>query len=134
MKTILTAILVVLFCANVWAGGNCYDHYTDESWGSCVYHEDCRADPSEWYKWCEGLPDVDGDGIVDSYDPDTLFGFITGENHDGVPITIARIIGVAETDIEGYYAFGGLESGEYIIVPTGDDYFFGPEFCIVPVE
>jgi hypothetical protein len=134
MKTILATILVVLFYSQAIAGGYCYNHLTQEEWGSCVYHTDCQSDPSEWYKWCEGLPDVDGDGIADSYDPDTLFGFISGDNKVGVSITIAEVIDVVETDEDGYYAFGGLEVGEYLFVPTDEQSWFFPRFETVTVE
>jgi hypothetical protein len=135
MKTITAIIFVVLFYSNAFAGrGNCYDYLTEESWGSCVYHADCQEEPSEWWKWCEGLPDVDGDGIVDSYDPDTLFGFISGQNKVGVSITIARVVDAVCTDEDGYYAFGELEAGDYALIPTDNQTWFHQLFEIVTVD
>jgi hypothetical protein len=134
MKTITAIIFVVLFYSNVWAGGSCHNWYTGESWGSCVYHTNCTVDPLEWFIWCEGLPDVDGDGVVDSYDDDTLFGFITGDNHVGISITLARVVDAVGTDEEGYYAFGELEAGDYVVIPTDNQTFFHQLFEIVTVD
>jgi hypothetical protein len=135
MKTILAAvILMVLLCANALAGGYCHNEYTQEEWGTCVYHSDCHGDPPEWYIWCEGLPDVDGDGIVDSYDPDTLFGFITGDNHIGISVTLTRVVDAVCTDADGYYAFGGLEAGDYAVIPTDNQTWFHQLFEIVTVD
>jgi hypothetical protein len=135
MKTIMLTIIMVLFYSNVFAAGNCFNFFTQDTWGTCVRFSDCY-DPEEgvvWWKWCENMPDADGDGIVDSDDPDTLYGFISGLNHVGVPITIARVVDVVGTDEDGYYAFGDLPPGEYLIVPSDDETWFFPRFQIVDV-
>jgi hypothetical protein len=135
MKTILaTTILVVLFYSQAFAGGYCYNFNTGEEWGTCEYHTDCQGDPPEWFIWCAGIPDVDDDGIADYLDPDTLYGYISGLTKVGVSITIARVIDAVATDEEGYYAFGGLEVGEYLFVPTDNESWFLPRFEIVTVE
>jgi hypothetical protein len=79
------------------------------------------------------MPDVDDDGIPDAYDNDTLWGFISGINKVGVPITIAIVIDVVGTDEDGYYAFGPLEEGDHVIVPepTDNNTWFAPRFEIM---
>jgi hypothetical protein len=135
MKTILLTIIMVLFYSTVFAAGNCYNYFTEESWGTCVRFEDCiLSDVPVWWVYCESMPDVDDNGIVDSDDNATLYGFISGENKVGVSITIAKVVDAVGTDEDGYYAFGGLESGEYIIVPTDEENWFLPRFVIITVE
>jgi hypothetical protein len=126
---------MVLFYANAFAAGNCLNYLTQESWGTCVYHGDCYNGEEEavWWIWCENMPDVDGDGIPDSSDNDTLWGFISGQNMVGVSITIAKVVDAVGTDEDGYYAFGELEVGEYLIVPTDNETWFFPRFEIVPL-
>jgi hypothetical protein len=135
MKTILATILVVLFYSSSFAAGNCLNYLTQETWGTCVFYEDCNVgdDGPVWWIWCENMPDVDDDGVPDAYDNDTLWGFISGINKVGVPITIAIVIDVVGTDEDGYYAFGPLEEGDHVIVPepTDNNTWFAPRFEIM---
>jgi hypothetical protein len=120
MKTFMLTIIMVLFCSNVFAVGNCLNFFTQETQGRCEYFSDCY-DPDGgvvWWRWCENLPGNE--------DPDTLYGFISGVNHDGVSITTSK---VAEVEAEDYYsAIAELESGDYVIVPTGERDWFYPLF------
>jgi hypothetical protein len=135
MKTIIT-ILMVLFYSSVFAAGNCFNYLEQETWGTCVFYEDCNIGDNGpvWWIWCENMPDVDDDGVPDAYDNDTVCGYISGENKVGVDITLAKVVGETVTDEDGYYVFGGLPPGLYAVIPLDSETWFHQlfEFVILP--
>ena len=67
--------------------------------------------------------DSDGDGTGDVGDPDTVYGSVTGDVQEGVTVNIYRVncggdinVGSPVTNSEGYYSFGNLENGRYLLV------------------
>jgi len=77
--------------------------------------------------------DADSDGAGDFCDNDTIYGYITGDVQEGVSIDISLIscgsretVATITTNTEGYYAFGGLENGQYGIFPQHSNYIFSP--------
>jgi hypothetical protein len=83
--------------------------------------------------------DVDGDGTGDVCDTDTVCGTIDivgNYNKFGISdatVDIYRVncggnidAGTPITNLKGYYSFGGLETGRYLLVPRKSGYSFVP--------
>ena len=77
--------------------------------------------------------DADNDEVGDVCDADTVFGTIIGDIQSGVTVGIYRtscggdvLVATAFTDQYGYYAFGNLESRQYLIEPFASGYNFDP--------
>jgi hypothetical protein len=84
--------------------------------------------------------DADSDGTGDVCDPDTIYGYITGEVQEGVILNIAtyscgtgETVATITTNDEGYYAVGGLENDSFGIVPYYSNYVFSPKTVIIRV-
>jgi hypothetical protein len=80
-----------------------------------------------------GQEDVDSDSTGDACDADTIYGTISGAIQAGVTVEIytpncgGDILAAAPiTNADGYYAFGGLENGRYILVVDYIGYDFVP--------
>ncbi len=80
-----------------------------------------------------GQEDADNDNIGDVCDSDTVYGNISGAVLEGVKIEIHVIAcgapnphATPETDAEGAFSFGGLENGQYLLVPDDTGYIFNP--------
>jgi hypothetical protein len=77
--------------------------------------------------------DVDNDGIGDLCDSDTIYGTISGDIQAGVTVKIYTtncggdiLEATTETDTNGYYSFGGLNSQRYLLVAEETGYSFVP--------
>ena len=80
-----------------------------------------------------GQEDVDSDGTGDVCDADTIYGTISGAIQAGVTVEIYIpncggdiLVGEPVTNSEGYYSFGNLEVGRYILVVDYLGYSFVP--------
>ncbi len=98
-----------------------------DSDGLCGDVDNCPA------QWNPNQADTDGDGIGDACDPDTIYGTISGYIQAGVTVGIYTtncggdiLEATTETDTNGYYAFGGLNSQTYLLVAEETGYSFVP--------
>jgi hypothetical protein len=86
-----------------------------------------------------GQEDVDGDGTGDVCDAETVYGIIDYvAAHSKFRISDATVdiyktncggdilVGTPITNSEGYYSFGGLEAGQYLLVARKSGYSFNP--------
>ena len=80
-----------------------------------------------------GQEDADSDGTGDVCDEDTVYGSISGDTLEAVNVDIYRtscggdiLVGTVLTDQNGYYAFGGLTSQQYLLVAEKTGYSFIP--------
>jgi hypothetical protein len=87
--------------------------------------------------------DVDSNNIGDICDPNTVCGTISGDVQSGVSIKISSFscgetnpVATTTTNVDGYYAVGGLSNGEYGIEPKNSSYLFNPELksVVIPQE
>jgi hypothetical protein len=84
--------------------------------------------------------DADSDGTGDVCDADTIYGTISGLNpgdEDTVIVDIYKtscgqdpLVGSAPTNGDGYYAYGGLETGKYSLSPYS--WAYGYSYSFVP--
>jgi hypothetical protein len=77
--------------------------------------------------------DADSDGVGDVCDADTIHGYVSGDVHYAVSISIYQTscgetnpYAVLITDYTGYYAIGNLENGRYLVDPEASGYSFIP--------
>nr|NQU93120.1 VCBS repeat-containing protein [Bacteroidota bacterium] len=83
--------------------------------------------------------DVDGDSTGDVCDADTIYGYVTGDVQEGVEVILnIYSCGLVDlegtvTNLEGYYAFGGLQNRSYSIIPEIDGYTFAPWLITVQI-
>jgi hypothetical protein len=95
---------------------------------------------------CPDLPnpdqaDVDSNGIGNVCDGNTIYGYVSGDFQKGTKVRLYRsscgnniLVHTAITNSEGYYIFGGLENGDYSIVPGKYDYnLFNPELVSIEI-
>ncbi len=78
---------------------------------------------------------ADDDTIGDACDSDTIHGNISGAIHDNITVEIYRVncggdieAGSPVTSSEGYYSFGDLEAGRYLLAVNV------PGFSFIPVR
>jgi hypothetical protein len=71
-----------------------------------------------------GQLDVDDDAVGDACDNDTIYGTISGYPHYDptvglyiVSCGVSQPYATATTDLKKYYAIGGLDNAQYIVVP-----------------
>jgi hypothetical protein len=95
---------------------------------------------------CDNCPypnqeDADNDGTADGCDNDTIYGYVTGEMQGDVIVGLYRIscgvdtlLSTRRTDVNGYYAFGNINNGAYIITPYHYSYIFVPESDVVLIS
>jgi predicted glutamine amidotransferase len=85
--------------------------------------------------------DVDNDGAGDSCDSDTVYGNVSGDIQAGVTVEIYKPncggdieVGSPVTNSEGYYSFGDLENGRYLLVVdyVGVDFAFISTWVDIP--
>jgi hypothetical protein len=69
-----------------------------------------------------------------------IHGRITGDVQAGISVELYKtscggdaLVGTFTTNSEGYYAFGCLDNGDYMVVPDNDSYVFAPEFDSVQI-
>jgi hypothetical protein len=81
-----------------------------------------------------GQEDVDNDDVGDACDNGTISGFVSGDIQGDVIVGlyrptcgVATLIRTKKTSSTGYYAFGYLNTGFYMIVPHHFSYSFAPE-------
>jgi hypothetical protein len=113
----------------------------------CEFEIDCDSDDvlndedncPETYN--PGQQDVDNDGTGDACDDDTIYGYISGENKEGIDVNIAIpsysspiIIATLITDEDGYYSIGDLEDNWYDVTPEDYDYIFVPNSASVQIS
>jgi outer membrane protein assembly factor BamB len=84
--------------------------------------------------------DVDGDGIGDVCDSDTIYGTISGDVQEGISIDISvytcgvgELIATITTNAEGYYAVGGLGNDTYGIYPQHANYVFSRPAIVLDI-
>jgi hypothetical protein len=77
--------------------------------------------------------DADTDATGDACDIDTVYGNISGDKQAYVTVNIYRttcgadvLEDTTETDANGYYSFGGLDSQEYLLLAEKYGYSFVP--------
>ena len=77
--------------------------------------------------------DADSDGLGDVCDADTIYGTVSGAIQAGVTVEIYQpscgldvLAGAPVTNADGYYAFGGLEIGRYVLAVDYLGYSFVP--------
>jgi hypothetical protein len=70
---------------------------------------------------------------TNAFSQNPLYGTVTGDVQEGVTVNIYRFncngdinAGLPVTNSEGYYWFGGLGSGRYLVVPEDSGYSFAP--------
>jgi outer membrane protein assembly factor BamB len=88
-----------------------------------------------------GQEDVDSDGAGDICDADTIYGYVLGNIQADVIISIntyscsvKELLSTTTPNVQGYYAFGGLDNASYGIVPQSNkDYFFDPVSIILQI-
>jgi len=80
-----------------------------------------------------GQQDADSNGLGDACDLYTVYGIVSGDIQTGVTVEIYRtscggdvLIDTTVTDQDGYYSFGGLESGMLYMFPFAIGYSFDP--------
>jgi len=80
--------------------------------------------------------DSDGDGIIDSFDDDTIYGYISGDVPEGIDVEIyvwscgiPNPVATLITDSEGYFSIGNLGNSRYLVIPADADFNFEPEFA-----
>lgn len=76
--------------------------------------------------------DADTDDEGDMCDPDTIYGTISGDIQEGIPVNIDIVLcGASQpyatvvTDAQGYYALGDVENGRHLVLPDNASYSFG---------
>jgi len=138
-----TLICICSFLAVIWATNIVAAETYDPA---CEFEIDCDADGVYEEDNCPGTPnpgqqDADNDGIGDSCDDDTIYGYISGEFKEGIDVNIATvgclsptIIATLITDEEGYYSIGDLEDNWYTVYPEDFDYIFVPSSTYVPIS
>jgi hypothetical protein len=77
--------------------------------------------------------DVDTDGLGDICDPDTVYGYVTGDVQAGIVVNVYVLncgapqpYATVTTDTQGYYATGALATGRYFVGPDDAGYSFAP--------
>ena len=118
MKKLLTVLVILLMAVICFAG---VDPDNDGVYDNCPNTYNPRQE------------DVDNDTSGDVCDSDTIWGFISGDNSTNIKVTLyanvcTTIDVYAETltDDTGYYSFGGLPVGLYIVTPTHNTNIFVP--------
>jgi hypothetical protein len=84
-----------------------------------------------------GQEDEDNDGIGDICDADTIYGAVTGDIQAGIILELYRtscgedpLLDSTVTNSEGYYSFGNLGSGRYLIGATYTGYSFSKSLWV----
>ena len=136
-------ICICSFLAVIWATNVVAAETYDPA---CEFEIDCDADGVYEEDNCPqtynpGQQDVDNDGTGDACDDDTIYGYISGENKEGIDVNIAIpgysspiIIAALITDEDGYYSIGDLEDNWYLVFPEDYDYIFVPSSTYVPIS
>lgn len=77
--------------------------------------------------------DADNDTIGDACDADTIYGTVSGGTQANVSVTLYAVsCGTPQPQVstvanaEGYYSFGSVGDGKYLVVPEDADYDFAP--------
>ena len=138
-----TLICICSFLAVIWATNVVAAETYDPA---CEFEIDCDADGVYEEDNCPGTynpgqQDADNDGIGDSCDEDTIYGYISGELIEGIDVNIATvgcpsptIIATLITDEDGYYAIGNLDDNRYVVSPEDYDYSFTPNYAFVQIS
>jgi lysophospholipase L1-like esterase len=109
--SILSLILLTFFAGPAWA--------VDTDGDGVDTGDNCPtvANP--------GQEDADNDNLGDVCDPDTIYGYVTGDVQEGVTVNIYIVsCGVTQThataitDAQGYYAIGDIGNNRYLVGPN----------------
>jgi len=78
---------------------------------------------------------ADSDDKGDVCDSDTVYGIVSGDIQEGVTVQVGTVsCGISiviistQTNASGYYSFGGLEEGRYLLGASAAGYSFVPAF------
>jgi len=81
--------------------------------------------------------DADNDGIGDACDPNTIYGTVSGDIQEDIPVNIYILdcgalqpYATVTTDAQGYYAIGDIENGRYLVGPGDADYSFSSSYWV----
>lgn len=84
--------------------------------------------------------DADHDGIVDSIDNDTIYGYLVGDVKSGIDVNVfctscsnKEIMATLITDNNGYFSIGNLGKGFYVVQPHEYDYMFSPNIRFIEI-